>query len=151
MKTKNMILIGLLILVGSGLIFAAIGFPKGNLTTKESKTATKSGDTDYGPASTGSTSIGDVLVELTPLGVVNNRLEVAIAVNTHSVNLGKFDLKQITTLHYNDKSIKPVSTPRLGGHHSSGTLIFDVSEDVNSFTIKIKGIPKVEERIFKWE
>ncbi len=99
---------------------------------------------------TGSTGAGDVLVELAPRGVTNGRLEVDIVVNTHSVSLEQFDLREITMLEFSGKSLKPVSAPALSGHHSSGTLVFEVSEPVSSFRISIKGIPKVDERVFEW-
>jgi hypothetical protein len=100
--------------------------------------------------STGSTGMGDVLVELTSHRVTNGQLEVDIAVNTHSVNLAQFDLKEITTLEFNEQTQKPISAPTLAGHHASGTLIFETGEYIDSFTIKIEGIPKIEERIFAW-
>ena len=74
-----------------------------------------------------------------------------IDVNTHIADLSKFDLKQLTTLEYNGKYIKPIDVPNLKGHHSSGILMFNVGDDIKGFIIKIKGIPLVEERIFKWQ
>ena len=98
----------------------------------------------------GSTSSGEVAVDLKPHKVSNGQLQVDIGVNTHSVSLEGFDLKEITTLEFSGKTIKPTSVPRLSGHHNSGTLVFDVGENIESFTIKIIGIPKVEERVFTW-
>ncbi len=98
----------------------------------------------------GSVGEGDVTVDLTPVGVVDGKLMVDVGVNTHSVNLEQFDLIRITTLEYNGKSIAPESAPALSGHHNSGTLAFNVGEPVSSFKISIKGIPKVDERVFEW-
>lgn len=103
-----------------------------------------------GRKATGSTGSGDVLIELTPHEVVDGLLEVDIAVNTHSVTLEGFDLMQITTLEFNGKTLKPIDAPTLRGHHNSGTLSFEVGEDIDRFTIKIEGIPNVEERTFEW-
>ena len=100
--------------------------------------------------STGSTGMGDVLVELTPHGVTDGKLEIDIAVNTHSVTLSDFDLKEITTLEFGGKVIKPTEAPNLAGHHSSGTLVFDVEGNIDAYTITIVGIPKVEQRTFTW-
>lgn len=98
----------------------------------------------------GSVDSGDVTVDLTPVGIIDGKLRIDIGVNTHSVSLEPFDLTKITTLEYNGKSLKPESAPALTGHHSSGTLVFDVNEPVSSFKISIKGIPKVDERVFGW-
>ncbi len=144
----NYILYGLLVLVVIVLVFSFTGFsPKirGTATTSDEKA--KPG---FRSIDSGSTGTGDVSIELTPIGISNNQLKVGISANTHSVSLDQFDLKEITTLEYNEKSIKPTSAPNLGSHHSNGELVFEVEEEISSFTIKIKGIPKVEERIFKW-
>ena len=108
----------------------------------------------YQPISTGSTGPGDVSVELTPFSSENGLLKVNIAVNTHSVDLSQFDLKEITLLEYKDKFYKPVEAPALRGHHSNGILTFNISPENNideSFTIKISGIPNVKERVFSWK
>ncbi|RME32150.1 hypothetical protein D6789_00475 [Candidatus Woesearchaeota archaeon] len=99
---------------------------------------------------TGSTAMGDVLIELTPRGVVNGKLSVDISMNTHSVMLSQFDLKERTTLKFAGRSVKPLEAPSLRGHHVSGTLVFDVGQDLDSYSIIIEGVPKVEERIFTW-
>lgn len=101
--------------------------------------------------STGSTDSGDVLVDLTPKGMENRKFAVDISVNTHSVELIQFDLMQITTLDYEGKAIKPVSAPKLSGHHSSGELILDTGDEIKNFKITIKGIPSIDERIFEWK
>lgn len=67
-----------------------------------------------------------------------------------SVRLSQFDLKDITTLEYEGKIRKPIKSGRIGGHHSSGAIVFDAEEDISSFTIRIKGIPRVNERIYEW-
>ena len=100
--------------------------------------------------STGSTQSEDVLIELTPHGVENDKLNVDFSANTHSVDLSQFDLMQITTLEYNGNVLKPTSTPSLSGHHDSGTLIFDTGKELKSFKIVIKDIPDIKERIFEW-
>jgi len=101
--------------------------------------------------SSGSTGAGDVLVELTPHKMTNGKLEVDIVVNTHSVTLTEFNLKEITMLEYDGELIKPIETPSLSGHHSSGTLVFDIGANVDAYTITIIGLAKVEKRIFTWD
>jgi len=98
---------------------------------------------------TGSTGPGDALVELTPK-IDNYRLVVKFSINTHSVRLNQFELKDITTLEYENKVLKPIKASSIGGHHSSGTIVFDTGKDISSFTIRIKGIPVVNERIYQW-
>ena len=104
----------------------------------------------YETKSTGSLEMGDVLIELTPIGIKNGKFEVQVTANTHSVDLSQFDLMQQTILQYDNKKAKPLSAPKLNGHHSSGTIIFDIKEGINNFKITITGIPNVEERVFEW-
>lgn len=104
----------------------------------------------FDPKITGSTGSGDAMIELTPQVTGNNKLVVDFSVETHSVNLDLFNLKDITTLEYGGKVLKPVSAGRLGGHHSSGKIIFDVGEDIGNFKIRIKGVPEVQDRVYVW-
>lgn len=152
MKEGNYIIYGLLILVIAVLIFAFTGCSSNssNIVPKSTTDNQGADSSDFRSIDSGTTEEGDVLVELTPVGISNNQLRVEISANTHSVSLGEFDLTEITILEYNGKSAKPVSAPNLGGHHSNGELVFDVDDEFKEFTIKIKGIPKVEERVFEW-
>ena len=104
----------------------------------------------YETKSSGSLQTGDVLIEMTPVGIKNGKFEVQIVVNTHSEDLSQFDLMQITTLTYENKNIKPLSAPALNGHHSSGTIIFDTKKEINNFKIIINSIPNMEKRVFEW-
>ena len=145
---ENYILYGVLVLVVIGLVYAFMGFSGAN-TIKT--TSQKTDAPGFELKSSGTTSSGDVSIDLTPIEVGNDNLKVKISANTHSVDLSQFDLKEITTLEYNGKVIKPVSAPALSGHHNDGELVFNTKEKVDSFTIKIRGIPSVEERVFKWQ
>ncbi len=104
----------------------------------------------YETKSTGSLEMEDVLIEMTPVGIKNGKFEVQVTANTHSVDLSQFDLMQITTLEYNNKKLKPLSALKLSGHHSSGTIIFDIKEEINNFKIIINEIPNTPNRIFEW-
>jgi hypothetical protein len=104
----------------------------------------------FGGAATGSTKDGDVSIELTPQ-IVGDRLEVAVAANTHTIDLSPFDFSEIATLEYNGKMVKPVESSSLSGHHSSGLITFPIEGDLTTFTITILGIPNIEERVFSWE
>ena len=99
----------------------------------------------------GTTSAGDVQIDLTPKGIVAGKFTVGFAANTHSVSMENFDLRKITTLEYNGKSYSPTAAPQLSGHHNSGSLVFDLSETPKKFKITISGIPNTEERVFEWK
>ncbi|MDP3917174.1 MAG: hypothetical protein Q8Q42_02700 [Nanoarchaeota archaeon] len=106
---------------------------------------------EFKSISSGSTDTGDVSIELKPKQITDEQIIIDISVNTHSVDLSPFNLEEITTLEFDGKEIKPVSAIALSGHHSSGEIIFKTGEEVKSFTIKIKGIPNVDERVFEWQ
>ena len=108
-------------------------------------------ETGFKNINTGTTDEGEVSIALKPNKVNEGKLVVSISANTHSVDLTPFDLKELTTLEFDDKKIKPLSAPKLSGHHASGELVFEVGKEITAFTIKIKGIPKVEERVFEWK
>jgi len=97
----------------------------------------------------GTTNQGDVSIELVPKSLINNNLVLEIKVNTHTIDLNQYDLSKITTLEYNKQKIMPYKVPQLQGHHINGEIIFKIEEKINEFKIIIKGIPKIEERIFK--
>ncbi|MBC8495309.1 hypothetical protein H8D36_04100 [archaeon] len=152
-NVEKYFLYGFLVLAAFGLILAFTGFTFDSVSaekTVDNKQNIETSEESFKLISSGSTDSGDVSVDLKPHKVVNGKLEVDISVNTHSVSLEGFDLKELTTLEFNGKFIKPTLAPSLTGHHNSGTLTFDVNENIDSFTIKIIGIPKVEERIFEW-
>lgn len=162
-KYADYISYGLLALAVIGLAFSFIGLLKNNQDSQPAIGAIKvnqnnnqgngggTAEPGFGAISSGSTGDGDVSVELTPIEVSENKVRVGIAANTHSVDLSQFDLKQITTMEYDGKMVNPVIAPVLTGHHSNGELVFDVNKKASSFVIRIKGIPKEEERIFRWQ
>ncbi len=99
---------------------------------------------------TGTTDTGDVMIELSPAKIEKNNVEISFAMNTHSVDLNQFNLKDITLLEYNGKREKPVKAPELEGHHVSGALSFNVDEKPEEMRVIINGIPKEKERVFEW-
>lgn len=155
MENKDYILAAVLVIVLLGA-----GFAIGNFITNGSKTtasattskvannqAIKSpGNLNYETKS----SQAEVAIDLTPKKFENGKLYVDISVNTHTVDLSKFELAKLVKLEYDSKSIFPISAPKLSGHHNSGTLIFDSGKELKSFKIVINGIPDVQERMFKW-
>ncbi len=98
----------------------------------------------------GTTEQGDVAIGLKPTEVSDNKIVLEISANTHSVELGVFDLFKIITLESNGKIFMPVSSPKLSGHHSNGVIIFEGNLDIDDFTIKIKEIPLSMDRVYNW-
>lgn len=112
--------------------------------------ANESYSTAFGTITTGSLEDGDVEIALTPQISGNNRLTVKVGMNTHSVDLAHFDLAAITTLEFAGKIIRPIEAKKPGGHHSYGKIVFDIGEERGSFTIRIAGIPRIQDRIYEW-
>ena len=104
----------------------------------------------FPPILTGTTEDGDVAIELKPLEVSKSLIRIEISANTHSVDLSPFNLKEIIALTSNGKEFNPVSAPQLSGHHAAGELIFEGDFNSKSFSVIIKNIPSVNERIFSW-
>jgi len=148
MKTENIILGILLVLVAGALIYSVFGF--GVFATATNSGQELSSQNVVTPSSamksivTGSTAMGDVSVELTPHEPIDGVFKVDYASNTHSVDLSSVDLLEATTLIINGKEIKPLSAPTLRGHHNRGTISFSLEQLPETFTIKIVGIPNVE-------
>lgn len=148
MKTDYLVY-GLLAVVTAILVYSVAGLMNGGNATGTSAVQEK-GNAGFRTISSGSTEPGSAQIDLTPKGIVNGKLGIDFAVNTHSVELSQYDLAKTTVLEYNGRKILPTAAPKLEGHHSSGTLIFNVGESLNNFKIIIRGIPDVEERVFEW-
>lgn len=84
-----------------------------------------------------------------------------IALDTHSVALDGYDLRELTVLRADGREVAPTSWEApAGGHHRSGTLVFpatagDGSPLVTSQTARvelvIRGIGDVPERVLVWK
>jgi len=109
------------------------------------------GSQAFNTIDSGNTDTGSVEIALTPHEVKDGKMAVDIATNTHSVTMSQFDLTKITTLEYDGKIIHPSSVPQMEGHHIGGTIVFDVDSQPSTFTIRITGIPSVQERVFSWQ
>ncbi|NOY64703.1 MAG: hypothetical protein GXO97_04810 [Nitrospirae bacterium] len=142
------LLIGVGIVLGLGRLFK-VGDNTGKSTSTVSAEV-KSTDRRFGTRSSGSMNQGDVLIELTPKYIAPGKLIVKFAMNTHTVDLSRFNLKEITVLRYDSKEVKPTEANRLRGHHSFGLIVFDLDENPEKFSITITGIPKENTRTFLW-
>ena len=151
MKTNELMMYGIFVLViGFAIYSTTTILTKDNITktTGENQQRVVQGQ-QYKTITRGTTESGDVEIVLTPEWR-KRKLYINLAANTHSVDLSQFDLQQQTTLSYNNKEIKPTQAPRLSGHHSNGILIFDMPEQQKAFTIIIKSISAVPERVYAW-
>ena len=145
---SDYIVYGILAIVFGIVIYTIYSLTAGSAAIPEE---TKNLNTAFATVTSGNTETGSVQIDLTPVGYQNGQLKVDIAVNTHSVELSQYGLAKITILEYDGKRINPISVPSLSGHHSSGTLIFNVDKDIKAFKITISGIPGIQERVFEWK
>ncbi len=96
------------------------------------------------------TSPGQVEISLVPSLVKNDKLQFKMRMNTHSVSLSQLDLKKLITLETSDGSIHPSDVPKLSGHHSGGTVTFDLKKPVDKIKVIIRDVPDKPERVFEW-
>ena len=139
MNKENILLIGIAVILIAVLIYSLSGFfiNSNDTSNVDSNKFIKK------------TSSGEVTIDLTP-SFDNGKLYVNIDVNTHTLDLSAYNLKELAMLEFDNTKIKPVSAPKLTGHHNSGQLIFDAGKDLDRFKIKIAGIPDIQERVFEW-
>ncbi len=137
MEDKISIAIIIVVAIALVLSIAFFAFGTGTLSRENKAYETK-------------TSEGEASISLTP-SLQDSRLTVDISVDTHSVDLSAYDLRELATLNYGGISVKPASAPLLSGHHVTGVLVFDAGEMPGSFEIVIKGIPDIDERKFSWD
>ena len=95
-------------------------------------------------------SEGEVSFQLTPQAVVDGKFTVNLRADTHSGDLADLDLREAVTLHAAGKTYKPVSASALSGHHSTGSVAFDIERIPDSFFIVIAGVRDMKELKFEW-
>jgi hypothetical protein len=77
-----------------------------------------------------------------------------LALNTHSVDLNQYDLKQLSFIQFDGG--QPVQAakwePSGSGHHFTGTLTFDraIPQGAKKLNLFIKEIGGVQERVLEW-
>lgn len=148
-NTSNIILTIMILIV----IIVLIGSVQRTFLTNNTQKEIIKKDSEFKTISLGTTNQGDVAIDLTPVGINGEYFEFKLSLNTHSVDLTKFDLKNSIKLIINKEEFFPIIAPSLQGHHVSGVLKYDIknqNEDIGDFMIIIKNIPKTQERIFKW-
>jgi hypothetical protein len=95
------------------------------------------------------TSSGEVSFELTPR-MDTSRLVVTVHSDTHSGDLAEIDLAKAFTLEVDGKSLKPVATKPLGGHHSDGFVAFEVGSAPKAFSLTISGVRSSHDVKLAW-
>ena len=116
---------------------------------------------DSVPTSNGLTQTnagGAVEIQVKWLADKKDSLVFDVSMNTHSVDLDKYDLKQLTALHDSQgNEYQPLSwSSAAGGHHRSGKLIFAVPSSLNEGGTKflhmvIRNVAGVKERSLEWD
>ncbi|MBI4319638.1 MAG: hypothetical protein HY675_14210 [Chloroflexi bacterium] len=106
---------------------------------------------------------GNVTVEVTweANQASKDSLRFAVVMDTHSVDLDKYDMAKLATLR-TDKGRQFTPTtwvgPPGGGHHRTGTLVFPAAEggksviesDTKYVEVAISDIANVKERVLRW-
>lgn len=107
-------------------------------------------DEVHGMKTLGTTATGDVEISLQPTRDPDGKLRVALSANTHSIDLSAIDLQESVTLVHNGRRLPPISAPALSGHHARGDILFEEGIDA-PFTILIRNVPAIDERVYSWE
>ncbi len=110
--------------------------------------------------------VGAVTVEAKYLGTetvtAGETLKFELNLNTHSVNLDQYDLKQLATLR-NDRgvAVKPLRFERNGsGHHVQNVLVFPAKDkagapvvggSAKAVELVLFDVANVPERILRWD
>jgi len=131
---KKIIGIGIVFLFAIGYLFVVFGADAFN---KENPWQTQ-------------TSESSVSIDVTPKSFDGENLIVEIGVNTHTIELNQFNLKELVTLEMEGKTFSPVTAPQLTGHHSKGQLVFATEKKPKTFTLTIKDIPDIPVRTLTW-
>jgi hypothetical protein len=101
---------------------------------------------------------GKVTIDVEWTGIENNTLVFYVAMNTHSVDLDRYDLGKVAVLRDDTgKEYRPSSWHSApGGHHRSGTLTFPIPDSLSQgraryLQLIIRDVAGVKERTLKWE
>jgi hypothetical protein len=170
-KVTNLVLFGLLALLGLSLVIALVVWlgagagtsPSLNqnlLSSSPAATTTGSLNKSENSTLTQTSEGGQVTIKVTWQGREAGPV-FTVAMDTHSVNLDGYDLGQLAVLKTaSGQEIKPVSWEApAGGHHRQGTLRFPATfpdgqpilgSATAAFQLVIKGIGDLPERIIAW-
>lgn len=101
---------------------------------------------------------GAVTIEVKWLVDRSEALVFDVVMDTHSVDLDRYDLSKLTVLRDSSgKEYGPIawSSPP-GGHHRQGILSFELPDSIKEgksgyLEVIIRDVAGVKERVFKWE
>lgn len=149
MKTlKTKLLVGLSFIGFLAVYFVSSGNSYFNFPEAVANAETNSLDKIIGVKKTDQ---GDVVVSLEPRKYKDGKLTVRLQLETHSVNnLHTYNYKEIIQLESGNQKISPSSVPRIGGHHNTGNLVFNVVNLSDQFIIKISNLNRSGVRTFTW-
>ena len=100
---------------------------------------------------------GAVTVDVKWLGEQRDNLLLEVSMNTHSVNLDTYDLRELAQLRDdNGKEYLPASwDSQSGGHHRRGILTFQIPDSPGAgpkyLELIIRDVAGIKERVFRWE
>ena len=146
MKTK--LLVGLSFIGILTVYFVSSGNSYLNFHEAVANAETKSLDKIIGVEKTDQ---GDVVVSIKPRKYKDGKLTVRLQLETHNVNnLHTYNYKEIIQLETGNQKISPSSIPRIGGHHNTGDLVFNIDNLSDQFIIKISNLNRSGVRTFSW-
>ncbi len=101
---------------------------------------------------------GSVTIDIEWIKAEDGLLMFDVSMNTHSVDLDQYDLRELAILRDDTNSeYHPVSWDSApGGHHRRGTLTFPISDSLSQGKAKyveivIHDVAGIKERVLKWE
>lgn len=172
-------LLGLCLFLAVALVFAACagsstkeaGAPEATPTTEALSTPSSGvptgSTTQSGPPPRKTNSQGSVVIDVTWLegweASKQDPIRLKVEMNTHSVDLDKYKLVEISALRTNDGIEHRPQTwegPKGGGHHLEGILKFSpadaagkpvITKDTKKVELVIREVAGVKERLFLWE
>lgn len=78
-----------------------------------------------------------------------------LTLNTHYVDLGKYDIEKASYIQFDDQKASNGGVWKFSGssHHYRGTITFKqpVPEGTKTIRLLIKGVDGAEERVFEWK
>lgn len=93
---------------------------------------------------------GDISFALTPRTTAENHLVVDVRADTHSGDLADLDLSQLVSVEIDGSVYQPIAATRLGGHHGSASVTFDIGVDLDRFTVAIGAVRGMDEQRLDW-
>ena len=92
---------------------------------------------------------------VTPKQENDNERTFRLTLNTHSVDLGKYDFEKVSFVQFDNHEATNGGVWKFSGssHHFKGTITFKqpVPEGTKILRLLIRGVDEVDERVFEWE